>query len=141
MTVPQGWKVEADRRSAPYFEAAGAGRLLVRRCRDCGAWFPPHVDRCGRGHETEWAEASGRGVLISWAVDHSKPLAPELTDASGERTVTALVELDEGVWLHVAVPSVDPSALAVGERMKVEFVRPGGGDAVAVFLPEDDHWL
>ena len=38
--------LEADARSAPFFEAAARGRLLLQRCTECRAWHFPVRRRC-----------------------------------------------------------------------------------------------
>ena len=56
--------------TAPYWEGARAGRLMIKTCRSCGeAHFYPRAQcpRC-RSLDTEWKEASGRGKIYSWTV-------------------------------------------------------------------------
>ena len=58
--------------SAPYWEAAAAGRLMIQRCGDCG--LLRHYPRllCNSCYSTavDWVEASGRGAIHSWTVAH-----------------------------------------------------------------------
>ena len=58
--------------SAPYWEGAAAGRLLIQRCTACGTLR--HYPRllCSNCHSTaaDWIEASRRGVIHSWTVAH-----------------------------------------------------------------------
>ncbi|HEY2577650.1 MAG TPA: OB-fold domain-containing protein [Streptosporangiaceae bacterium] len=123
--------VRADERSAPFFEAAGRDELLIKRCPACGHWLAPEATACSGcgGAELGWAAASGRGVLVAWAVPHSGKAA-----AGG---VLALVELDEGPWLHTRLDRVDTDAGAGGLRaglgVAAHFVHPAGGESYPVF--------
>jgi len=51
-----------------YWEAARSGRLLLRRCPQCGQWRHPRETACCADAELEWHVASGQGTLISWTV-------------------------------------------------------------------------
>jgi uncharacterized protein len=120
--------VRADQRSAPFFEAAGRDELLIRRCVAGRHWLAPEAAACGRcgGAELEWAAASGRGVLVAWAVPHPGP-------AGG---VLALVELDEGPWLHTRLELDDGAGagrLRAGLTVTARFVHPAEGESYPVF--------
>src|SRR2546421_11414509 len=59
----------------PFWDAAAAGKLLVKRCTACGAAH--HYPRarcpfCG-SERTEWTEASGRGTVYSYSVFRRAP--------------------------------------------------------------------
>jgi len=127
--------IERDDASAPFFDAAREGRLLLRRCPACEQLFVPSQDRCPDGSALEWVDAAGTGTLVTWTVDHGGRVSPELTSASGEGEVIGIVELTEGPWLHTALPGVDPAALRAGMAMRVEFLALGGGEPVPTFVP------
>ena len=63
------FRIERDDASAPFFDAAREGRLLIKRCGACGRLHPPSQERCGDSDELEWQDASGAATLITWAVD------------------------------------------------------------------------
>ena len=124
--------VVRDAASAPFFDAAADGRLLVRRCEACGHWVAPYMrigaslDRCPActADRLVWAEAAGTATLVTWTVVHSR-------GGEAPRTV-GVVELDEGPWMTVRL---DPAAapLAAGMPLAVGWDRPGGGEPVPVF--------
>jgi len=125
--------LEPDERSAPFFEAAARGKLLLQRCEACGAWhFPPRrrCSRCG-GVALAFAEASGRGVVHSHALAH-RASHPALR----ERLPLALVavDLEEGVRMLARLAAGSPPVRA-GTRVQVEFEPLGEGAALPIFRP------
>ncbi|MBN9112436.1 MAG: OB-fold domain-containing protein [Pseudonocardia sp.] len=129
------FRVERDEVSATFFDAARENRLLLRKCVVCGRLYPPYQLRCVDGDEFTWQPAAGRAVLRSWAVDHGRPLTPELAPPDGGPALVGMVELDEGPWMSVALVGTPPGALHEGLEMTVEFVALGGGEPVPVFAP------
>ena len=129
------FQVARDEASAPYFDAAASGQLVVRSCAACGRLFPPAQVECPSGHALTWAPVSGAATLVTWAVDDGTSTSPELANATGDGEVIGIVELQEGLWLNTALPGVDAAALRDGLPMRVEFLALGGGEAVPVFVP------
>ena len=87
------------------------------------------------GNPLDWHAVAGTATLVTWAADDGASTAPELADAAGDGEVIAIVELDEGLWLHAALPGVDRDALVAGMALRVEFLPLGGGEPVPVFVP------
>ena len=110
-----------DSESAPFWEAAREGRLLIMRCRACDRpYFYPrrYCPRCW-SDETEWREASGRGTVHTYSVIHQNP-APPFSDWCPYAVV--LVDLEEGVRLMGNWDrSIDLYRLAVGLPVEVTF--------------------
>jgi uncharacterized OB-fold protein len=127
-----GFSVERDAASAEYLDAAAEGRLLIRRCPVCGAFYGPDRRRCRDSDELEWVPAAGTGTLVSWAADPIV-IAPELASPDGTKSVFGYVELDEGPWIQAAIVDSAPDDLANGAAMTVQFIRPGGGEAIPAF--------
>ena len=127
-----GPAVERDEASAGFFDAAAEGRLAVRRCPAGDGLFAPEVRRCPRcGAATEWTAVSGRGRLVSWAIVHR---SPHPAFAQLVPFATAVVELEEGPWLHARLDVDDPSRLAAGAPVVVAFQRPPDGESVPFFV-------
>jgi len=124
-----------DDASAPYFDAAASGQLVVRRCDVCDRLFPPAQIECPSGHPLTWSPVAGTATLVTWAVDDGASTAAELANATGDGEVIGIVELDEGLWLNTALPGVDAASLRDGLAMRVEFLALGGGEPVPVFVP------
>ena len=123
MTIPE---VARDDESAPFFDGAARGELMVKRCEACGHHVRPAALACTACHSDslQWVAAAGSGSVVSWAVVHGR-------DA---QTVGAVVELDEGPWFDARLVDADPAALSVGTRVTVRFVE-AGGERVPVFVP------
>ncbi|WP_433871303.1 Zn-ribbon domain-containing OB-fold protein [Saccharopolyspora sp. CA-218241] len=122
--------LQRDPESAPFFDGTAEGRLLIRRSPSTGEHLPPAAQTGSDGStDLEWAEASGRGRIATWAAVHRKP------DAEGRThpVVIAIVELDEGPWLHARIVRAAPEDVRSGREVTVEFERPEGGEAIPVF--------
>lgn len=110
-----------------YWQAADAGRLLVKRCTACGEHhhYPRDICPFCWSEATEWREAAGTGTVYS----HS-------TMGQGEAAYTlAYVQLDEGPVMMSNLVGAPPGAWAVGQRVRVAFAPSEGGHAVPVFEP------
>jgi uncharacterized protein len=62
----------ADRDSRAWWEALARHELVLQRCDDCAAWRWPAraiCNRCG-SFGWNWQPISGRGVIVSWVVNH-----------------------------------------------------------------------
>jgi uncharacterized OB-fold protein len=113
----------ADPLTAPYFDGAARGELVVTRCASCNAyvWYPqercPHDDG-----NLAWVPVSGRGTLFSWAVVH-RAFLPAFADMVP--FVTALVAIDEdpSVRLCTYIVNAEPEQLAADARVLATF-RP-----------------
>jgi uncharacterized OB-fold protein len=49
--------------------------------------------------------------------------------------VLALVELDEGPWLHTMLGTDDPAALHAGDRVQAHWAHPPTGESYPYFRP------
>jgi uncharacterized OB-fold protein len=110
-----------------YWQAADAGRLLVKRCSACGEHhhYPRDICPFCGSEATEWREAAGTGTVYSFS-----------TMGQGEAAYTlAYVQLDEGPVMMSNLVGAGPGAWAVGQRVRVAFAPSEGGHAVPVFEP------
>lgn len=111
-----------------YWDAAGRGVLLVRRCDACGEahHYPRAVCPFCHSDRTEWREASGAGVIHAYTVmRREKP-----------STVTAYVALSEGPLMLTNIVDCDFDAVRIGMPVKVCFADAEDGIRVPVFRPE-----
>ncbi|MEU9225979.1 OB-fold domain-containing protein [Streptomyces massasporeus] len=106
---------EPDAFTRTYWDAAAEGRLLIRRCGDCGRAHHYPREFCPHcwSEDVTWETASGRATLYTWSVVHRNDLPP-----FSDRVpyVAAVVELAEG------------------PRMMTEIVGEGESSAAAAAL-------
>lgn len=110
MTTPSTHPIpQADDESAPFYQGARERKLMLMRCRDCGAWRLPSRPRCPDcwSTATEWAQASGRGTLYSFGIMHQK--FPGFEDDVPYNY--AVVELEEGPRIVTNIVGADNAAL------------------------------
>lgn len=112
--------------SAPFFEAAKDGRLLIRRCGSCGKahWYPRALCPFCFG-ETAWEEASGEGRIYSYSV--MRRAAPSYA--------IAYVTLAEGPTMMTNLVECDFDALAIGQSVRLAFKPSEDGTPIPCFRP------
>ncbi|HXJ79364.1 MAG TPA: Zn-ribbon domain-containing OB-fold protein [Candidatus Methylomirabilis sp.] len=111
----------------PFWDAAAAGRLLLKRCLNCGEshHYPrPICPFCG-SDRTEWRDASGRGTIYSYSVMRRAPVPYAI----------AYVTLAEGVTMMTNIVDCDLDAIRVGQSVRVVFKPSDGGPPVPMFTP------
>ena len=120
-----------------FWTATAAGRLLLKRCHDCGAviWYPRAICPECWSPRTEWFPASGRGRVYSYTVNHRG----EGAYAGAVPYVLAYVELDEGPRVMTNIVAADAAELAVGLPVEVVFHDTGDGSALPRFRPRKDR--
>ena len=102
--------------NAFFFEGAREHRLLIQRCASCHKLRHPPEPRCDACGSYEWdvVEASGRGSVYSYVVNHY-PQVP----AFDYPLPIGLIELDEGTRLVADLVDVEPSDITVGMLVEV----------------------
>jgi uncharacterized OB-fold protein len=116
---------------APFYEAAAAGRLLIKACLACGQAFHYPRDLCPFciSDRTEWREASGRGAIYAFTVMRRAPIP----------YAVASVALAEGPQMLTNIVDCDFDALSSGMPVRVVFRPTDGGPPVPMFTPEGDR--
>jgi uncharacterized protein len=115
-----------DAASAPYWEAARQGRLLIAECVACGKvhHYPrPFCPFCW-SEDVQPVQASGTGTLYTYSTVYVNDLAPFRDRLP---YVAAIVELAEGPRLMTTIEGVEPERLEVGMAVTVVF-RPVDSD-------------
>ena len=118
----------SDALTAPFFEAAGQGRLALQRCTACGALRWPPLAGCPdcRSRETAWVDVVPAGTIWSYVVYH-RAFAPELK--SEIPYTVAMVELDAGPYMVGRIIEGEQPP-TVGARVAAVFVQTDGGPSV-----------
>ncbi|HQP67423.1 MAG TPA: Zn-ribbon domain-containing OB-fold protein [Quisquiliibacterium sp.] len=113
----------------PYWDAAKEGKLLVKRCKDCGEFhfYPRAICPFCFSDQTEWVESKGTGSIYSYSVMRRGVPVP---------FAIAYVTLDEGItMLTNMADGTDLDGLSIGQKVKVAFKAAEDGSAVPVFTP------
>ena len=108
-----------------YWQAADEGRLLVKRCNQCGQFHHYPRDICPHclSSDTVWQDAAGTGTVYSFS-----------TMGAGDAAYTlAFVTLDEGVTMMTNLIECDPATVRIGDKVRVVFQPSQGGHAVPMF--------
>jgi len=142
---------EGDPEFRPYFEAAGQGRLALRRCTACGLLRYPPGWACPwcSGLESVWTSVSGRGTVYSYEIV-TQAIQPGFRD--WVPYPIALVELDEqhGVpttdealrlIANLVTPDFQPESegrVAIGRRVRAVFQPLEGGLALPQFTLSEE---
>ena len=111
-----------------YWAAANAGKLLMKRCTDCTKthFYPRAICPYCQSVNTEWYEASGKGVIYSYSVMRrgDNPYA------------IAYVTVEEGVTMLSNIVECDYDGLSIGQAVEVVFRKSTDSrQSVPVFRP------
>ncbi len=110
-----------------FWDAARAGRFLIKRCGGCGKahWYPRTMCPFCSSVDTRWVEASGDGTIYSYSVMRR----------ADPPYVIAYVTLAEGPTMLTNLVDCDPEALAIGQTVRLSFTPSEGGPPVPTFTP------
>ena len=91
-------------------------KLLIQRCRGCGALRNPPQAMCPKCRSLDWdaIESSGRGTVYSYVMPH-QPRFPFFDYPY----LVALVALDEGVRIVSNLCDIEPADVTVGTPVEV----------------------
>ncbi|CQD18453.1 putative nucleic-acid-binding protein containing a Zn-ribbon [Mycobacterium europaeum] len=111
-----------DPASAPYWQAARQGRLLIAHCRACATvhHYPrPFCPHCW-SDDVVPVQASGSGILYTYSTVYVNDLPPFRDRVP---YIAAIVELAEGPRVMTTIEGVPHEQLRIGMAVTAEF-RP-----------------
>jgi|OM-RGC.v1.026555539 uncharacterized OB-fold protein len=113
---------------APYFEAAGQGKLMLKKCKDCGKvhHYPRAICPHCFSQNLEWVQAKGTGEIYTYSVTRRGTPTP---------FAIGYVKLDEGISMLTNFINCDLDTLKCGQKVKVCFVKSENGTALPMFEP------
>jgi hypothetical protein len=123
-----------DEGTEPWWAATRAGKLLIKRCGDCGKahFYPrPFCPHCW-SENVDWEQASGRATLYTWSVVYSNDLPPFPDKVP---YAAAIVDLDEGPRMMTRVVGAEFDELRVGMPLEVTFEQETDDVTLPVFRP------
>ena len=117
--------------TAPYWDAAGRGELLVAECESCGRRHAPPEAKCPycRG-DWHWVRSPGTGTVYTYSVVHRPPSAE-----FGAPYVLAVVELDDGWMMTTNIVECDPDVVTCGMPVEVVFRKESDDISLPFFRP------
>lgn len=121
---------------APFWGATRDERLVLPWCRSCEVphWYPrgfcPHC----LGPDVDWRPSEGRGVVAAVSVQ-PKAAHPGLSERVPY--AVALVEVDDGVRMMLAVAAEDPWAVRVGDAVTLGWEPLSDGRNLPVAMHTD----
>ena len=123
-----------DEITAPFYDGARAGRLMLQHCTACDRWSFPVRERCPHcfANKLEWRAASGRGTLYTFAIMH-QVMNPGFAGAVPYNV--SQIDLEEGVRMISNVVGVANDALKIGMKLEAVFEDVGDGVSVPKFRP------
>ena len=117
---PEMARLNPDRFTEPFWQAATEHRLVCARCVGCGTFRMPPAPRCHvcQSADTEYVDLPGTGQLYSYTVIH-KAVIPTLADRVPY--VVAVVQLDgaPGARLVTNLVDVDTDEVSIGMPVQV----------------------
>lgn len=122
-----------SRLTEEFWAAARRHELVRPLCHACGRSFFTPQAVCTHCLSPDWsyARSSGRGVVYSSTVVHRPPFP----DMAGPFHL-AIVDLEEG-WSMLSNVAVEPAApVAIGTRVRVDWLDLDGGFVLPVFVPD-----
>jgi uncharacterized OB-fold protein len=112
----------------PYFQAAAEGKLLLKKCNDCGEHhhYPRAMCPFCWSDKVDWVQAKGTGEIYTYSVTRRGGPVPYCI---------AYVTLDEGPRMMTNIVDCDLDSVKIGQRVKVTFKKTEGGASVPCFAP------
>jgi uncharacterized protein len=120
--------------TAPYWDAAREGRLVVQECGSCHQIWHPPLPRCPHCHSADlgWRAASGGGTVYTYTVVRHPT---HYAFADKIPYVLAMVELAEGPRLVTALTGVEPGEVRVGLPVHAVFREVADEISLPYFEP------
>ena len=111
----------------PYWDAAVAGKLVIRRCGSCGKLhhYPRAVCPFCFADATEWQAASGGGTIYAYSIMRRAEVPYAI----------AYVTLEEGVTMLTNMVDCEFDGLHIGQPVRVVFKPSAGGPPLPMFTP------
>ncbi|MEI8035536.1 MAG: Zn-ribbon domain-containing OB-fold protein [Betaproteobacteria bacterium] len=112
----------------PYFDACAEGKLLIKKCNDCGQThhYPRPLCPFCFSDKVEWITTQGTGEIYTYSVTRRGGPVPYCI---------AYVGLTEGPKMMTNIVDCDLDAIKIGQKVKVVFKKTEGGFSVPMFTP------
>lgn len=117
-----------------YWAATREKKLMLQKCRNTGRFqfFPRAASIHDPGGPVDWVEASGRGTVYTFSVQH-RPANPLMADRVPY--TVALVELEEGMRMMTNIVGCAPDAVQIGMPVRLTWEALSDGRHLPLFEP------
>lgn len=122
--------------TAPYWDAAREGRLVVQECRSCHQVQHPPLPRCPHCHSADlgWRQVSGDGTVYTYTVVRHPT---HFAFADKIPYILAMVQLAEGPRVLTALTGVEPDRVRAGQPVRAVFRRVTDAVTLPYFEPAE----
>lgn len=113
----------------PFFDAAKQGKMLLKRCKDCGEYhyYPRGICPSCFSTNLEWVEAGGTGTIYTFSITRRSGPIPYCI---------AYVTLDEGINVMTNIVDCgDLDDIRIGQRVRLTFKETANGTKMPAFMP------
>lgn len=113
--------------TAAFWDGAKSGKLLLKKCDDCGAfhYYPRAICPFCFSDNTHWQEAQGEGTIYTYSVMRRVPIPYAI----------AYVALAEGISMMTNIVDCDLDTVRIGQKVKLVWKPSDGGPPVPMFTP------
>ena len=121
-----------DALTAPFWEAAGEGRLVIQNCAICDRLQNPPLpacSACGSADGMGWKQMSGRGTIYNYCVVYDTPVALLQEDEPFNLAVVALDD-DPGIQMYSHLPGTGVDEVPIGGKVEVVFEESANGQMI-----------
>ncbi len=128
---------ETTELTAPFWQAARDGRLVMPQCRSCGhfVWCPrPACMECG-GEALDWRELSGRGTVYSFTIIRQLAGRGARAFEKDIPYVIAWVDLAEGPRYYTNIVGCPVDDVTIGMEVVVVFEPASDAISLPKFKP------
>lgn len=114
---------------APFFEGAKEGKMLIKKCKDCGEvhYYPRGICPSCFSTNLEWVAIKGTGTIYTFSITRRAGPIPYCI---------AYVTLEEGINVMTNIVDCgDLDDIKIGQKVKLTFKETGNGTKVPAFMP------
>ena len=111
-----------------YFDAAAKGKLMIKKCGDCGEHhhYPRGLCPFCFSDKLSWVQAKGTGTIYTYSITRRGTPVPY---------AIAYVALDEGPRMMTNIVECDLDTIKIGQKVRVVFKETEGGISMPMFAP------
>lgn len=113
--------------SAPYWDAARAGRLALQRCQECRRWvhFPDFACPACGSERLGFEEASGEGTIETFTVIH-RVFVPGFEESAPYAVGWIALDLQRGLRVFADFVDIPHDRLEIGLPVSPTFTERAG---------------